>query len=140
MAKSREVRKLDQNRATSSTDNGNTVCLGVFTRNLPKTSGGLPMPIGAAASTYAETREQSAQGHHGAKNREFENVFVVWPYGVTGSEEKKRRLLYNAITRAKNNCIVLDLRKASEVQSDTALRLLGNAKPAFPPRPKKSPK
>jgi hypothetical protein len=77
---------------------------------------------------------------HGAKNREFENVFVVWPYGVTGSEEKQRRLLYNAITRAKNNCIVLDLRKASDVQNDAVLRLLGNAKPAFPPKPKKSAK
>ena len=33
MAKSREVRKLDQNRATSSTDNGTMVRLGVFTRN-----------------------------------------------------------------------------------------------------------
>jgi NADPH-dependent glutamate synthase beta subunit-like oxidoreductase len=33
MAKSREVRKLDQNRATSSTDNGDMVRLGVFTRN-----------------------------------------------------------------------------------------------------------
>src|ERR1035438_10853356 len=41
MAKSREVRKLDQNRATSSTDNGDMVCLGVFTRSLLKAS-----PIG----------------------------------------------------------------------------------------------
>jgi hypothetical protein len=47
IAKSREVRKLDQNRATSSTDNGDMVCLGVFTRNLLKASRGLPMPIGA---------------------------------------------------------------------------------------------
>lgn len=73
---------------------------------------------------------------HGAKNREFENVVVVWPYGVTGSVEKQRRLLYNAITRAKSNCIVLDLRKASEVENDAVLRLLGNAKPAFPPKQK----
>jgi hypothetical protein len=47
IAKSREVRKLDQNRATSSTDNGDMVRLGVFTRNLLKASRGLPMPIGA---------------------------------------------------------------------------------------------
>jgi superfamily I DNA/RNA helicase len=73
---------------------------------------------------------------HGAKNREFENVFVVWPYGVKGSEEKQRRLMYNAITRAKNNCIVLDLRKASVVKNDVVLRLLGNAKPAFSPNRK----
>jgi UvrD-like helicase family protein len=77
---------------------------------------------------------------HGAKNREFANVFVVWPYGVTGGEEKQRRLLYNAITRAKNHCVVLDLRKASDVQNDAVLRLLGNAMPAFPPKAKKSTK
>jgi superfamily I DNA/RNA helicase len=77
---------------------------------------------------------------HGAKNREFENVVVVWPYGVTGSAEKQRRLLYNAITRAKSNCIVLDLRKASDVENDAVLRLLGNAKPAFPPKQKSAKK
>ena len=33
MAKSREVRKLDQKRATSSTDSGTMTRLGVFTRN-----------------------------------------------------------------------------------------------------------
>ena len=33
MAKSRDVRKLDQKRATSSTDNGTTTRFGVFTRN-----------------------------------------------------------------------------------------------------------
>ena len=33
MARSREVRKLDQNRATSSTDSGVMVRLGVLTRN-----------------------------------------------------------------------------------------------------------
>ena len=33
MARSREVRKLDQNRATSSTDSGTMVRLGFFTRN-----------------------------------------------------------------------------------------------------------
>ena len=47
MARSREVRKLDQNRATSSTDNGTMVRLGVFTRNRLKAGRGLPKPIGA---------------------------------------------------------------------------------------------
>jgi len=42
-----------------------------------------------------------------AKNREFEGVVVVWPYQVGGDAEHKRRLLYNAITRARRWCTVL---------------------------------
>ncbi|MBS0455379.1 MAG: ATP-dependent helicase [Proteobacteria bacterium] len=44
---------------------------------------------------------------HGAKNREFDNVVVLWPAAVAGSNDQKRRLLYNAVTRAKERCLVL---------------------------------
>ncbi|MDE2104864.1 MAG: ATP-binding domain-containing protein [Patescibacteria group bacterium] len=44
---------------------------------------------------------------HGAKNREFENVVVLWPAAISGSDDQKRRLLYNAVTRAKDRCLVL---------------------------------
>lgn len=44
---------------------------------------------------------------HQAKNREFESVIVLWPYEVGGSVERQRRLLYNAITRAKRRAIVV---------------------------------
>jgi hypothetical protein len=44
---------------------------------------------------------------HGAKNREFDQVVVLWPAGTGGDDEQKRRLLYNAITRAKRQCMVL---------------------------------
>lgn len=44
---------------------------------------------------------------HGAKNREFDNVIVLWPAAVGGSDDQKRRLLYNAVTRAKERCVVL---------------------------------
>ncbi|WP_217469069.1 ATP-binding domain-containing protein [Burkholderia lata] len=44
---------------------------------------------------------------HGAKNREFDNVIVLWPAAVGGSADQKRRLLYNAVTRAKERCLVL---------------------------------
>lgn len=44
---------------------------------------------------------------HGAKNREFDNVIVLWPAAVGGSDDQKRRLLYNAVTRAKERCLVL---------------------------------
>ena len=52
-----------------------------------------------------------AMSVHGAKNREFEHVVVLWPLAVAGDDEHKRRLLYNAITRAKSDCLVLVQRK-----------------------------
>jgi UvrD-like helicase C-terminal domain/UvrD/REP helicase N-terminal domain len=42
-----------------------------------------------------------------AKNREFEGVVVLWPYQVGGDIEHKRRLLYNAITRARRWCTII---------------------------------
>jgi hypothetical protein len=44
---------------------------------------------------------------HQAKNREFDGVVVIWPYTVAGDAEQKRRLLYNALTRARNWCTVI---------------------------------
>jgi hypothetical protein len=46
---------------------------------------------------------------HGAKNREFDRVIVLWPQSATGSDEYKRRLLYNAMTRAKSHCTIIVL-------------------------------
>lgn len=42
-----------------------------------------------------------------AKNREFNDVLVLWPHTAAGSAEDRRRLLYNAVTRAKDNCSVV---------------------------------
>lgn len=44
---------------------------------------------------------------HQAKNREFDGVVVIWPYTVGQDAEGKRRLLYNAVTRAKKWCVVI---------------------------------
>lgn len=44
---------------------------------------------------------------HQAKNREFHSVIVLWPYEVGGTAERQRRLLYNAITRAKRQALVV---------------------------------
>ncbi len=44
---------------------------------------------------------------HQAKNREFDSVVVLWPYEVAGSADRQRRLLYNAITRAKRRAVVI---------------------------------
>lgn len=52
---------------------------------------------------------------HGAKNREFDHVVVLWPAATSGDDEQKRRLLYNAVTRAKRQCVVL-------VQATAALK------------------
>lgn len=42
-----------------------------------------------------------------AKNREFRHVLVLWPFSVTGTPEHQRRLLYDAVTRAKELCSVV---------------------------------
>ena len=44
---------------------------------------------------------------HQAKNREFLVVIVLWPLRVRGDATLARRLLYNAITRAKRRAIVI---------------------------------
>lgn len=74
---------------------------------------------------------------HGAKNREFDNVFVLWNSYTVGrwSTEEQRRLLYNAITRARSNCVVLVQGSEEKVKADPVLRLLGRARPAFENKP-----
>ena len=58
---------------------------------------------------YATGAEQrlAAMTVQQAKNREFDGVVVLWPYTVGGDDEHKRRLLYNAVTRAKSWCKVI---------------------------------
>jgi superfamily I DNA/RNA helicase len=77
--------------------------------------------LNAIALVFAQ-RRRTAKGDshgwrgmtvHGAKNREFDNVIVLWPAAVTGSDDQKRRLLYNAVTRARSRCLVLVQAKAS---------------------------
>lgn len=55
----------------------------------------------------ANDRGWRAMTVHGAKNREFDNVILLWPAGFTASDDQKRRLLYNAVTRARARCLVL---------------------------------
>jgi hypothetical protein len=71
---------------------------------------------------------------HGAKNREFNSVFVLWnPFSVCKwNTDDQRRLLYNAITRSKNNCMVLVLGNEDKARNDPVLALLGPPEPAFP--------
>ena len=59
------------------------------------------------ARTYRSENGRRALTVHQAKNREFDAVIVIWPYTVAQDDEGKRRLLYNAITRAKQWCVVV---------------------------------
>ncbi|MGH7283008.1 MAG: ATP-binding domain-containing protein [Polyangiaceae bacterium] len=42
-----------------------------------------------------------------AKNQEFDRVVVLWPFEIQGDAERLRRLLYNAVTRAKKYAAVI---------------------------------
>jgi len=70
---------------------------------------------------------------HGAKNREFDNVFVLWPYRVPSDVAQRRRLLYNAVTRSRRNCMVLVQGDENRARNDPVLALLGPPEPAFKP-------
>ena len=70
---------------------------------------------------------------HGAKNREFDNVFVLWPYKVPPDVAQRRRLLYNAVTRSRRNCMVLVQGDENRARNDPVLALLGPPEPAFKP-------
>jgi superfamily I DNA/RNA helicase len=56
---------------------------------------------------YRRVRDRGlrAMTVHQAKNREFDSVIVLWPYEVSAA--RQRRLLYNAITRAKRQAVVI---------------------------------
>ncbi|WP_241479102.1 ATP-binding domain-containing protein [Leisingera sp. ANG-M1] len=58
---------------------------------------------------FKKSAKIKAMSIHAAKNREFDRVIVLWPQSATGSDEHKRRLLYNAMTRAKSHCTVIVL-------------------------------
>jgi superfamily I DNA/RNA helicase len=70
-----------------------------------------------------EASGRRAMTIHGAKNREFDQVFVLWPYEVRGEAEVNRRLLYNAITRARKNAVVI-VQGEGRTQHDPVLSAL----------------
>lgn len=70
-----------------------------------------------SASSATLSRLRSAKGAsrplamtvQQAKNREFDGVVVLWPHNVPKHEEHQRRMLYNAVTRAKKWCVIVVL-------------------------------
>ena len=63
---------------------------------------------------------------HGAKNREFDDVYVLWDNNLCTKvgDERKRRLLYNAITRARISCTVVAIGSEKQVAKCPVLSLL----------------
>lgn len=104
---------------------------GVMTRHIDAV-------IHARRAYYGHSPKRVVTTVHGAKNREFDNVIVVWPYRVRSDAAQKRRLLYNAITRCKRNCMVLVRGSLAKANSDPVLSLLGPAQDAFPQNGRRS--
>jgi superfamily I DNA/RNA helicase len=85
---------------------------------------------------YGGRSSRSVMTVHGAKNREFDNVFVLWGYKLTPNKVQQRKLLYNAITRAVKNCVVLVSGNLKRAADDPILSLLGPAQSAVPEKAK----
>jgi len=62
-----------------------------------------------------KTASKAAMTIHQAKNREFDNVVIIWPFQIPTDNDSRRRLIYNAITRAKKTCLII-------VQSDSLIK------------------
>ncbi len=56
---------------------------------------------------YSRLRGRIALTIYQAKNREFESVIVLWPLRLQPGTDKQRRLLYNAVTRARRQVVVI---------------------------------
>lgn len=70
----------------------------------------------------------------GAKNREFDHVFIFWSFKrLAWSVDEQRRLLYNAVTRAKIDCTILFMGSDENARADEVVSLLGAPKPAIDP-------
>lgn len=78
--------------------------------------------IGAFGTESSATRR--AMTIHGAKNREFDYVFILWPYRVPNDPVKKRKLLYNAITRARLGAFLFVQGDEKQIKNDEVLKLL----------------
>lgn len=53
---------------------------------------------------------------HGAKNREFDYVIVLWPYEAPSDLLYQRKLLYNAVTRAKEEACIIVQQKENNLE------------------------
>lgn len=79
-----------------------------------------------SASAFRRERQNArvAMTVHGAKNREFDFVFIAWPYEVAGDTLLARKLLYNAVTRAREGAVLFVQGDKKRVAKDGTLSLL----------------
>jgi hypothetical protein len=79
---------------------------------------------------------------HGAKNREFDFVFIAWPYEASGDAILARKLLYNAVTRAREGAVLFVQGDKRRVSKDAALATVESGivenRGALRERPKKT--
>lgn len=73
---------------------------------------------------------------HQAKNREFDYVIVLWSYKSQGGGVYPRKLLYNGITRAKKDAIIIAQFNPSKGATDDTLKLLNPNYHVLPSRKK----
>lgn len=92
-----------------------------------------------AHSGRSEDTGRRAMTIHSAKNREFENVVVLWPYQCPPHEILRRKLLYNAVTRAKRHALILVEGSESRAKKDPALSLIWENAPAAPKKARRIP-
>jgi hypothetical protein len=79
----------------------------------------------------AQSPKRAVTTVHGAKNREFDNVIILWTYKLPPDSDQQRRWLYNAVTRSKENCMILVWGDENRVKCDPVLSLLGLPQPVF---------
>jgi len=77
-----------------------------------------------AAAHGGRAAKRLAMTVHGAKNQEFDRVVVLWPYGIKKDPLFQRKLLYNAVTRAKREAVILVQGGDARIAKDSTLQLL----------------
>jgi hypothetical protein len=93
----------------------------------------------ASAFRTERSNSRTAMTVHGAKNREFDFVFIAWPYEAQ-RELLGRKLLYNAVTRAKEKAILFVQGDMGRMKKDKILALLQSGivkRDAWPAKSKK---
>jgi hypothetical protein len=63
--------------------------------------------VGSRHRRLAFGAKRRQEVHHDSRRIAGEGVFVLWPYQIGGDAEHKRRLLYNALTRAERWCTIV---------------------------------
>ncbi len=63
---------------------------------------------------------------HQAKNREFDYVIILWSYKNQGGDLYSRKVLYNAVTRAKKDAVIIIQFNPVAKKIDTTIALVKN--------------